>query len=259
VADLDKSSNQSTQLAFLIMETMAEVGEPVALSDLARRLNIPKPRTFRFLRTLLSLGYVLQDPASERYRLSLKLFHLGQAIADRTELLTEARPLMVKLRDKVGLTTTISVIEARNTRVIDIVRVASPVEIVTRPGSALSFHASAQGKLALAFGAPDLWAVVSDGPLQAWTPKTVTNLGRLRELVDRARKQRWADAPEEYLTGVSALSAPIFDLTNTMLATVTLAGPVADIGVPPKPHLIEAVTATAEEISRNLGSTEYAR
>jgi DNA-binding IclR family transcriptional regulator len=257
--DLDKSANQSTQMAFLIMETMAEIGEPVALTDLARKLEIPKPRAFRFLRTLLQLGYVLQDPNTERYRLSLKLFHLGQAIADRTVLLTEARPLMVKLRDRVRLTTTMSVIEARNMRVIDIVRVESPVEIVTRPGSALSFHASAQGKVALAFASGDLWKVVAEGPLQSWTPKTITDLGELRRLVDLARQRGWADAPEEYLTGVSALSAPIFDLSNRMIATVTIAGPVADIGVPPKPELIEAVIATAAEISRNLGSTEFYR
>jgi len=256
--DLDKSANQSTQMAFMIMETMAEIGEPVALTDLARKLEIPKPRAFRFLRTLLAMGYVLQDEATERYRLSLKLYHLGQAIADRTVLLTEARPLMIRLRDKVNLTVTMSVIEARGTRVIDIVRVESPVEIVTRPGSMLNFHASAQGKLALAFN-PKLWDVVTSGPLRVWTPKTITDLEELKRLVDLARERHWADAPEEYLYGVTALSAPIFDMTNRMIATVTVAGPLADIGVPPKDHIIDAVTATAKAISFNLGSTEYSR
>lgn len=257
MVELDKSANQSTQMAFLIMETMAEIGEPIALSDLARKLGIPKPRTFRFLKTLLSLGYVLQDETTERYRLSLKLFHLGQAIADRTGLLSEARPLMVKLRDAVKLTTTLSVIEKLGTRVIDIVRIESPVEIVTRPGSMLDFHASAQGKLVLAFGDPQAWDVVRKGPLRRWTNRTITDLDALGKLVELARQRGWADAPEEYLQGVSALSAPIFDVTNRMIATVTLAGPVGDIGVPPRPHLIEAVTATARAISSNLGSTGY--
>ena len=257
MVELDKSANQSTQMAFLIMETMAEIGEPIALSDLARRLEIPKPRTFRFLKTLLSLGYVLQDPETERYRLSLKLFHLGQSIADRTGLLSEARPLMVKLRDAVRLTTTLSIIETRGTRVIDIVRVESPVEIVTRPGSMLDFHASAQGKLVLAFGDGKAWDVVREGSLRRWTNRTITDLDELKRRVELAGRQGWADAPEEYLQGVSALSAPIFDVTNRIVATVTLAGPLADIGVPPKPHLIEAVTATAKAISTNLGSTEY--
>ncbi|MEO3387941.1 IclR family transcriptional regulator [Mesorhizobium sp. CAU 1741] len=259
MVELDKSANQSTQMAFLIMETMAEIGEPVALSDLARRLEIPKPRTFRFLKTLLAMGYVQQDEETERYRLSLKLFHLGQSIADRTGLLSEARPLMVKLRDAVKLTTTLSIIETQGTRVIDIVRVESPVEIVTRPGSVLDFHASAQGKLVLAFGDQKAWKIVRDGPRKRWTGATITDLDELSRLVELAHQRGWADAPGEYLHGVSALSAPIFDVTNRMIATVTLAGPLADIGVPPKQHLIEAVTATAKAISSNLGSTEFSR
>jgi DNA-binding IclR family transcriptional regulator len=151
------------------------------------------------------------------------------------------------------------VIEDRGTRVLDIVRVESPVEIVTRPGSMLNFHASAQGKLALAFGEPRLWDVVREEPLKRWTSRTITDLAEIERRVALIRAQGWADAPEEYLQGVSALSAPIFDMTNAMVAALTVAGPVAAIGVPPKPELIEAVTATARAISHNLGSTEFSR
>lgn len=241
------------------METMAEIGDPVALSDLARRLGIPKPRTFRFLKTLLSMGYVLQDPANERYRLSLKLFHLGQSIADRTVLLTEARPLMIRLRDATKLTITLSLIEARGMRVLDIVRVESPVEIVTRPGALLDFHSSAQGKLALAFGDPSLWDVVRAGRLRKWTAETNTDLAKLKRTLALTRKRGWADAPGETLPGVGALSAPIFDITNRMVATVTAAGPLADLGVPPKQKFIDAVCGTARSISINLGCTEYSK
>lgn len=46
-------------MAFLIIEVMADIGRPVALSDLARQVGVSKVRVFRFLRTLLQLGYVL--------------------------------------------------------------------------------------------------------------------------------------------------------------------------------------------------------
>jgi DNA-binding IclR family transcriptional regulator len=87
--DHDKSVNQLMQMAFMIMEAMVELGEPVALLDLVRKLDILKLRTFRFLYTLLQMGYVLQDKATECYWLLLKLYHLGQVIADCTILLTE--------------------------------------------------------------------------------------------------------------------------------------------------------------------------
>lgn len=253
---LNKSVNQSTQVAFLIIEEMAAIGEPVELSALARRLGMPKPRIHRFLRTLLSVGYVLQDPVSERYRLSLKLFHLGQAVADQTVLLTEARPLMVQLRNATSQTTTLSVIEATGMRVLDIVRADSPVQIVTRPGALLDFHSSAQGKLALAFGPGEAWKVVRAGPLKQWTPLTNTRLSDLEAQVDGVRAQGWAEAPEETLSGVNALSAPVFDASRQLVATITIAGPMAAIPSPPRSDQIKAVRQAAATISSNLGYTE---
>lgn len=125
---------------------------------------MPKARVYRFLQTLVAIGYVAQDPDTERYRLTLKLYHLGQAIADGTELITVARPEMIRLRDVTGQTVTLSVLEERGMRVIDIVRMESPVQIVTKPGALLDFHASAQGKLALAFGRPALDGGARRGP-----------------------------------------------------------------------------------------------
>jgi len=254
---LDKTSNQSTQVAFLLMEAMAEIGEPVGLSDLARRVGMPKPRAFRFLKTLLAMGYVLQDPETDRYRLSLKLFHLGQAVADSTVLLTEARPLMVGLRDETNQTVTLSLVEPQGMRILDMVRAASPVQIVTRPGALLDFHSSAQGKLALAYGDASLWDVVRSGPLRKWTPKTNTDIAVLEADVARVRGRGWADAPEETLPGVNALSAPIFDLTNQLIGTVNIAGPVTTLTSPPDPALLGAILQAARSISTNLGCTEF--
>lgn len=257
MTELDKTANQSTQVAFILIEAMAAIGEPVALSELARRVGMPKPRVFRFLRTLLAMGYVLQDEATGRYRLSLKLFHLGQAIADQTMLLTEARPLMVQLRNATRQTTTLSVVEAEGMRIMDIVRADTPVQIVTRPGSVLDFHSSAQGRLALAYGPAERLDAALSKPLTAWTPATQTDPARLRGIVADVRKAGWADAPEQTLVGINALAAPIFDASNQMIATVTIAGPLNALTSPPDRALVDAVRRTGRTISTNLGCTEY--
>jgi len=255
-AALDKTANQSTQVAFRIIEEMAPLGDGVRVTDLARRLGMPKPRIYRFLQTLVTIGYVQQDPETERYHLTLKLFHLGQAIADGTELITVARPILIRLRDATGQTTTLSLIEAQGMRVVDIVRMETPVQIVTKPGALLGFHSSAQGKLALALGSPALLDYVRAHPLEATTPRTNTDLKRLEKELEVVKKRRWATAPEETLPGVNAISAPIFDVTNTMVATITIAGWVQTIRPEPDEALVNAVRAAAQSISESLGSTE---
>jgi DNA-binding IclR family transcriptional regulator len=253
----EKFANQSTQVAFRIIEEMAPLNEGIRLTDLARRLDMPKARVYRFLQALLASGYVRQDPETERYRLTLKLFHIGQAVADGTQLLSIARPVMVALRNKVGETTTLSVPEASGMRVVDIVRTETPVQIVTKPGAVLAFHASAQGKLALAFGPKAIWDHVRAHPLEALTAKTNTDVATLEAEVAKARQRFWAVAPEESLPGVNALSAPIFDSTNDMVATITIAGSVQTIKVEPDQEQVEAVLAAARTISQHLGCTEY--
>ena len=249
--ELDKSANQSTQMAFLIVEVMAEIGKPVALSDLARRIGASKVRVFRFLRTLLSMGYVLQDPETERYRLSYKLYHLGQALADSTDILREARPVMVALRDLTGFTVSFSQMEADGMRILDMVRSQQPVEIVTRPGALLDFHASAQGKIALAFGGARLAET-----LRAWTGETHVDPAQLTTEVAAVQARGWAEAPNETLQGVTAVSAPVYDMTGAFVATLTIAGPTFIIGTPPEPRFVQALTDAARRLSTNLGNTD---
>lgn len=253
---ISRIANQSTQVAFRIIEEMAASGEAHRVTDLAQSLELPKARVFRYLRTLAALGYVQQDAATERYRLTLKLFHLGQAIADSTKLLTEARPIMLKLRDRTSLTVTLSRLEDDGMRILDIVRFASPVEIVTRPGALLDFHCSAQGKVALAFGPERLWPMVRRRRLRSWTNKTNTDAAMLAGEIEQVRKRGWAVAPEEVLAGVNALSAPVYGQGGSLEATLTIAGSVQLIAPEPCRGLIDAVTEAATKLSHNLGFAE---
>lgn len=251
------TTNQSTVAAFAILEEMAQHSEDSRLTDIAAKLDMPRARVFRYLQTLMYLGYVRQDPLTDRYRLTLKLFHLGQAIADGTQLTSVARPIMSALRDTVGQTVTLSIPEADGMRVIDIVRVETPVQIITKPGALLALHSSAQGKIALAWGDPQyrarLTAVIAtdavalQGRDMAWLDAEIAH----------ALQTGWAVAPEETLPGVNAISAPIFDSTGQFVATITIAGSVRHITPTPSEHFIVSVLKAARDISGDLGLAEY--
>ncbi len=256
-AGTPKITNQSTQVAFRIIESMAASSEPHRVTELSQSLGLPKARVFRYLRTLMSMGYVQQDAETERYRLTLKLFHLGQAIADGTKLLTEARPVMLRLRDQTSHTVTLSQIETEGMRVLDIVRYESPVEIITRPGTLLDFHCSAQGKVALAFGPDELWQTVRQRRLKSWTSQTSIDPDRLAREIEQVRQRGWATAPEEVLPGVNALSAPVYGMNAGLEATITIAGPIQAIPPQPAPRQIDAVRTAARTLSLNLGCMEY--
>ena len=72
---------QSVRSALRVVEEMVSLAEPIGVTALAERVEMTKVRVFRYLRTLQQLGYVEQDPRTERYFLTLKLWELGEAVA----------------------------------------------------------------------------------------------------------------------------------------------------------------------------------
>jgi len=252
-------TNQSTETVFRVIEALAAAEGPQGVTALAKLIGLPKTRTYRYLRTLVELGYVEQDPRTELYRLTLKLYHLGQLIGDRTDLLYEARPVMMGLRDLTHQTVSISQLEPDGMRVLELIRYESPVQIVTRPGATLAFHASAQGKLALAFGPGWCWQAMRRAGLPPWTARTTTDSRSLEEEVAQVRRQGWAVAAEQILMGVNALAAPVFGQDGVLRATIAIVGSVQFIKPQPEPEQVEAIRTAARTISLKLGWKEKSK
>jgi DNA-binding IclR family transcriptional regulator len=236
-----------------IIEHMAQARGPVGVSELASAVSMPKPRIYRHLRTLLSRGYVTQEPQSEKYGLTMRLSLLGRAIAEQTGVQVEMRRVMPALRARVHHSVMVGQIEDDGVRVLDILRQPSALEISSRPGTLFDFHCTAQGKVALAFGPPKLWKRVQRTPLRRFTEATHTDIGRLKAEVDKVRKRGWAVAPGEVLSGINALAAPVFDAAGTLVATIGILGSIEHLTPRPAPLQIGAVLEAAAEFSRRLG------
>ena len=100
---------QSLQAAFRILDELSSADGPVGLTDLASRLDELKPRVYRHLSTMKSLGIVIQDSRSGRYGLGGKLFALGEAALEQFDLGSVAAPYLTRLRDQTRQTALLSV------------------------------------------------------------------------------------------------------------------------------------------------------
>jgi IclR family KDG regulon transcriptional repressor len=241
-----------------IIEAMAGYGDPIGVSDLAKLVNENKPRTYRHLRTLVDQDYVTQDAETDKYFLSLKLFHIGQSIAVGTSFVKEARQIMPSLRLKTGQTVTIGQVEEHGVRILDILKHRSDIEIATPPGTLFDFHSSAQGKIAMAFGPKSLLDGVAKKKLKRHTDHTCTDTESLKFEVAKIARQGFAVAPEEALMGVNALAAPIFDAAAELAGTITIVGSIQHLPATPPADIIAAVIDAAANVSARLGYLEVA-
>jgi len=67
------------------------------------------------------------------------------------------------------------------------------------------------------------------------------------------RRQGWAIAPNEAVTGLNALAVPIFDASGRLAASVAIVDSVQFIGEVPTPQQVEAMVQAGQAISHSIG------
>jgi IclR family KDG regulon transcriptional repressor len=245
---------QAVMLVLEIIEHLAKQ-EVAGVTEIARALGSTKARVHRHLRTLVNTGYAIQETQGERYRAGPRLTVLAEMLASENTLTSIGRPIMLRLRDQLGHTITLARVSGGVANMVDALEGNGLINIGVRVGRDLPLHANAGGKLVLAFGAPEVHAEIERLPLERYTEHTITDVGTLRAEIERVRQQGWANAPEEFVIGVNALSAPIFDNNRKLVGTLGLVNSIQFLGRRPTTEQIEAVTRAAEEITRHLSLT----
>jgi IclR family transcriptional regulator, acetate operon repressor len=244
---------ESVDLVLRLLELLAASSRPIGVTDVARELEISKPRAHRHLRALVSRGYARQDARTEGYEIGIRLLILGEQARERFDVMGAIRPAMAPLRTATGLAVTASALVGDEVVVLEMLHGTALIEFGVRPGSKLDLHASAHGLVALAFGPASLLDAALAKPLKAWTDHTLTDPAELRVEVDRVRRQGWATAGDAVQVGVNALAAPVLDHRGVCRGAIALVGATQFILAKPDKAQVELVVQAAADASRALG------
>ena len=139
-------------LALRILDHLAEQASPIALTAIAQTFAASKSTVYRHLSALARHGFVRRDVSTGRYAIGIKLMVLGETSRSNFEIVTVARDALLKLRDTTGQAVSLCALLDDDLVVLDLMHGRSVVEFTTRPGTRLALHASAHGKIWLAFG-----------------------------------------------------------------------------------------------------------
>ncbi|HZO97654.1 MAG TPA: IclR family transcriptional regulator [Gaiellaceae bacterium] len=239
----------SSGRALAILDLLAAEG-PLGTNEIARRLGVTASTVSRQLGTLVDAGYAEHEPESGRYRPGLRLVHLANLVLVRLDVRTAARPHLEALVEATGETATLSVAGDPDAVTVDVVPGRHHVQGVTQLGRPSVAHATAAGKVALAFTgrrpAP---------PLRAYTARTIVDPGALEAELERVRRRGFAEACEEREPGLNAVAAPVFGADGGLAAVLALQGPVPRFGRASARAALPALLERASAISRELGAT----
>lgn len=258
MAEEGSAGVRSVQLAIDVLEAVAFSEEELGVTQIAERLHVTKGSVHRHLHTLVERGYLAQNPSTSRYRIGPRS-RLLTRIAPETDLVALAEEPMRALRDAVGHTVVLSEMTPRGALVVAKMTGTSSIEIGVRSGSELPFHATAQGKVMLAFAPKPFQERVLSQRLETLTEKTVTSRVQMeKDLIEIAR-HGYCSAPEEAMLGISAVAAPVVDDRDACIASLALVGSIQFLPSTPKAGEIAALIERARQVSSRLGHGERVR
>jgi len=242
--------------AFRILEELVRSDGPRGVTDIAKSTGIPKARVHRHLVSLCDLNYVEQLKEAPKYRATVRLFLLGQMSADNLAWLIATRTMLGLLRDNLGHSVVLSVVEGRNVCVLENYRGDTIVDISSKSGAILPLHASAQGKILLAYGQHGIADVLPDEPLRRYTPNTIVERDQLRREIERIKGLGWAVSDEESELGFRSIAAPIFGPDETLTFTLGIIARTENLSLSPDSSEVLAVLATSADLTKLLKSTK---
>ncbi len=239
----------AVERAVAVLEALAD-GE-LGTNDVARRAGVDPSTASRQLATLAAHGLVEHAPESGRYRLGLRLVELGNLVLGRLDLRELARPHLRALVEETGETATLSVPGERDAITIDFVQSPRSVRSVAQLGRPSVGHATATGKVVLAFARAG--AAEAAGSLRAFTPRTIVDPAVLERELERVRASRLARAVDEREPGLSAIAAPVLGRGHELVAILGVQGPSHRFRGDALDRAVRPLRAAAAALSQALG------
>jgi IclR family pca regulon transcriptional regulator len=250
--------SQSLERGLAILECFTPVHPILGIADIADELGMSRSTTHRYVTTLVALNY-LEQGASRKYRLGLRVTDLGMSALNSTGLREHAHPYLEQLRQQASYTASLAVLDGTDLLYVDRAysfrRGQSASDVDPKPGSRLPAYLTAMGKLLLA-NLPDdeQRDLLAEMNLTKRGPNTITSRRSLLAELDSIRDEGFAVEDQERAEEVHAIAAPVRNEEGEVLAAVdltasspriSLEGLVDALG----PHLI----STADRISARLG------
>jgi DNA-binding IclR family transcriptional regulator len=81
----------------------------------------------------------------------------------------------------------------------------------------------------------------------------MTDMADIEADMARIVRRGYGAAPEETMLGINAVAAPVFDATDSCVASIALVGSIQFLPANPSASLLKNLKACAHEISRRLG------
>jgi IclR family acetate operon transcriptional repressor len=234
----------------------------VSVTLLADEIGLPKSGAHRLLADLIRLGYVRQDPETERYHLTTRLISIGLAYLSASGITDISQPILDRLAHESGELVRMTVVDGDHlTWVAKAQGARSGLRYDPEMGGQPVLYCTATGQAWLASFDDDeaIARVVKQGfgKLDEHGPNAPRTISALVEALGQARANGYAHVDQAAEAGTSALSAAVLQpRTGVAIGTVSIAGPSSRLTPDHARRLAPLLLAAAKELSAASAGSE---
>jgi DNA-binding IclR family transcriptional regulator len=235
--------------AVRVIETLTADSPALTVSEIARRSGLHVATASRLVAALVGHGLLARRPDG-RVAVGVRLWELGSRASPALGLREAAMPFLEDLHAVVGHHVQLGVLEGGE--VLFLERLSAPGAVVnyTRIAGRLALHASSSGVVLLAHAPRELQERVLAGPLERFTPHTVTDPARLRTLLAEVRRTGAAVLGGHVHEEAAGVAVPVRDSGDAVVAALSVIVPNDG-----QAHLrVPLLQAAARGVRRTLGT-----
>lgn len=209
--------------ALAVLGVLAEASQPMGVTEIAKRVGLPKSVVHYHVSALVRNRYVEARP-DRRYGLGYAALKLGRSNHSNLELRTRALPHMRTLHHDTWETVALSALVGRERVYVDQFVSPQEIKLAVELGRPFPLHAGAPGWVILAFLPLDAREALLSEPLERLSPHTVVDPSSLRRLLDEIRDTGLAISRSERQEGAASVAAPVFD-GHGVVGALSVCGP----------------------------------
>ena len=243
----------SVDRAMNLFELLANAQRGMTLSELSRKLNIPKSTAHYLIHTLVTRGYVQRGTDGRHYLLGLRFSSIASASPAELNLRTIATPFLRQMAARLNLTSTATVL--RGAEAVIVARIESLQDTGGGAwiGRHVDLHCTAQGK-ALISTLPDetLDKLFAGRELAHYTSRTISSLAALKLHMAQVRANGFALNDEEQVFGLRAIAVPVIDPIGAVVASVSVRGSTAQIPLIRVSQIARELVLVSRDLSQRL-------
>jgi IclR family acetate operon transcriptional repressor len=245
-----RSGPAGVQATLGVLELLVSHGA-LTLAELARQLGLPKSTLHRVCSVLADRAWVVRDDAG-RYELGIRALATGSRTY-QLPIVVAYRSVAAELLTRHDETVCLAVVDGDDSVLLAVEETSQPVRFVTHPGKRAPAFASASGRVILASRPREHLVGDHEGrPLVTPTGRRLNGLAELRAILDDVRQKGFAENVEETAAGLYAVSVPIVNAEEVVVAALTICAPTSRITPERRVLLVTDLRAAGRRLSESV-------